>query len=71
MISELQQRVLRALALKAMEDRLGETTLSPEDLGQIDYQLQLKPVVEPPGLVVTLITRERFEELTAKGVPAI
>jgi hypothetical protein len=68
-VNDLQQRVLRALALLAMEDRLGEVTLSPEQLGEIDYQLMLKPKDDPPRLVVTLITRERFDELVNEGVP--
>lgn len=71
MIPDLQQRVIRALAYRAMDQALGEATLYPEDLGTIDYQLAVYPKDDPPRLIVKLITRERFEELGKQGVPQL
>lgn len=68
---QLGQRVLRALARIALRDHWGEITLKPDDLGQIDYQIVLKPRTDPPRLIVTMITKDRYEELGNEGVPTI
>ena len=71
MIDDLQERIIRALALKTMEAGFGQVTLLPEDIGKIDYQLAVKAMDDPPRLVVSLISRERLEELLAEGAPLI
>lgn len=50
----------------------GQVELFPEDMkNATEYQMTVAPLSNPERFVVSLVTHERFEELSQTGVPVV